>query len=77
MVHILNVKMWHKNFLYILFNMRMEDKPYKINFELGILLQIILWVESFVVNYLQLEGSLHISYYFIYYKYFWTTIVNI
>jgi hypothetical protein len=55
----------------------MEEKPYKINFELGILLQIVLWIESFVAKYLQLEGSFNIFYYFIYYNYFWTTIIKI
>jgi hypothetical protein len=52
MAHIFKVKMWGKNLNYILFDMKMEDKPYRINFELEILLQIILWVENLVVNYL-------------------------
>jgi hypothetical protein len=38
MAHILNVKMGSKNLLYMLFKMRMEDKPYGINFELGVYL---------------------------------------
>jgi hypothetical protein len=35
MAHILNVKMGSKDFFYILFKMRIENKPYGINFELG------------------------------------------
>jgi hypothetical protein len=42
MTHILNVKMGGKNLIYILFKMRMEDKFYGINFELGVYLQTIL-----------------------------------
>jgi hypothetical protein len=38
----LNVKMGCKDFLYIVFKIRMEDKPYGINFELGVNLQTIL-----------------------------------
>jgi hypothetical protein len=37
--HILNVKMGSEDLLYILFKMRMEDKPYGINFQLGVYLQ--------------------------------------
>jgi hypothetical protein len=33
---ILNVNMWCKDILYILFKMIMEDKLYCINFELGV-----------------------------------------
>jgi hypothetical protein len=38
MAYILNVKMGGKYFLYIIFKMRMENKPYGINFELGVYL---------------------------------------
>ncbi len=37
--------------------MKMEDKLYGINFELGVYLQTILQLESLVANYLQLKGS--------------------
>jgi hypothetical protein len=52
MTHILNVKMGGKDLSYILLKMRLEDKPYGINFELGVYLQTILQLESFVANYL-------------------------
>ncbi len=58
--------MGNKDFLYIHFKMRMEDKPYGINFELRVYLQIVLQLENLVVNYLQLEGSFYIFYLFIY-----------
>jgi hypothetical protein len=47
--------------------MRMEDKPYGINFELGVYLQIVLQLEKLVVNYLQLEGSFYIFYLYFYF----------
>jgi hypothetical protein len=43
--------------------MRMEEKPYGINFELGDYLQIVLWLKNLVTNYLQLEGSFYILYF--------------
>jgi len=46
-----------KDLLYILFKMRMEDKPYGTNFELGVYLQIVLQLKNLIINYLQLEGS--------------------
>jgi hypothetical protein len=42
MAHILNVQMGSNNLVYILSKMRMENKPYGINFELGVYLQTIL-----------------------------------
>jgi hypothetical protein len=42
MAHILNVKMGSEDRFYILFKMRMEKKPYGIDFELGVYLQTIL-----------------------------------
>jgi hypothetical protein len=38
----LNVKMGCRDLLYIVFKIRMEDKPYGISFELGVYLQTIL-----------------------------------
>jgi len=55
-----------KDFLYILFKMRMENKPYGINFELGVYLQIVLQLKNLVINYLQLEGSFYIFYLYFY-----------
>ncbi len=55
----LNVKMGCKDFLYIVFKIRMEDKPYGINFELGVNLQTILWLKILVTNYLHLQGSFY------------------
>jgi hypothetical protein len=46
--------------------MKMENKPYGINFVLGVYLQIILGLENFVVKYLQLEGSFYIFYFYFY-----------
>ncbi len=46
--------------------MRMENKPYGINFELGVYLQIVLQLKNLVVNYLQLEGSFYIFYLYFY-----------
>ncbi len=63
MTHILNVKMGGKDLSYILLKMRLEDKPYGINFELGVYLQTILQLESFVANYLWLECSFYILYF--------------
>jgi hypothetical protein len=63
MPYILNVKMRNKD----LFKMRMENKPYGINFELGVYLQTTLQLESLVANYLQLQGSLYILYIYIYF----------
>ncbi len=57
------MKMGGKDLLYILFKMRMEEKPYGINFELGDYLQIVLWLKNLVTNYLQLEGSFYILYF--------------
>jgi hypothetical protein len=47
--------------------MKMEDKPYGINFELGVYLQIVLWLENIIANYLQLEGSFYILYFYFYF----------
>jgi hypothetical protein len=69
MAHILNVKMGSKNLLYILFKMRLEDKPYGINFELGVYLQTILQLESLVANYLQLERFI-LNLLYLFYIYF-------
>jgi hypothetical protein len=51
------VKIGGKDLIYIFFKMKMEDKLYGINFELGVYLQTILQLESLVANYLQLKGS--------------------
>jgi hypothetical protein len=65
----LNVKMGCRDLFYIVFKIRMEDKPYGINFELGVYLQTILRLESLVANPLHLEGSFFLKYIYIYYYY--------
>ncbi len=52
--------------LYIIFKMKMENKPYGINFELGVYLQIVL-LKNLIANYLQLEGSFYILYFYVYF----------
>jgi len=61
MAHFLNLKMWGKNLLYILFKMRTQDKPYEINFKLGAYLQKKLQLESLIANF-QLYNLFQILY---------------
>jgi len=69
MADILNVKMGSKKLLYTLFKMKIEDKPYGLNFELGVYLQTILQLESLIAKYFQLKSSFYILYlYFLFLK---------
>jgi hypothetical protein len=69
MADILNVKMGSKNLLYILFKMKIENKPYGLNFELWVYLQTILQLESLIAKYFQLKSSFYILYlYFFIFK---------